>query len=221
MFECPVPVKDMGTTITGKIVFNGDGVSKESAAFEYTVQAYIDHMQENSDSYANEITLVEKMEAFGTSAATYFNEEATVNPMSPDDKEVLEASLKSALGLEEEKQPDLPTEDIYYGSSLLLRSDTVLRHYFIGDVTLDTNTNPGWKKVGKDGYCYVEYEGITANMLGTTKTVTVVGNDETITIEYSPLTYAYLALESNDDEKLICLMKAMYDYWEEAYAYIK
>ena len=61
--------------------------------------------------------------------------------------------------------------------------------------------------------------------LGELVTVTVqVSNEESITITYSPLTYAYLALQSDDTddeaEKLICLMKAMYDYWEAADDYI-
>ena len=227
VFECPVPVKDMGTEITGTIKLYDDNgeVLKQSAEFTYTVQDYITYMkdknEEDPSNYADEITLVEKMEAFGNSAATYFNKNATVDPMSDNEKAALEASLKLALGLVEDAQPVLPTEDIYYGSSLLLRSDTVLRHYFIGDVTLDNNANPGWKKVEKADYCYVEYEGITADKLGELVTVTVqVSNGESITITYSPLTYAYLALESNDDEKLICLMKAMYDYWQAADAYI-
>ena len=231
VFECPVPVKDMGTAITGTIKLyddNGD-VLKQSAAFTYTVQDYITYMkdknEEDPSNYADEITLVEKMEAFGKSAATYFDKDATFGTMSDDEKAELKENLKSALGLVEDAQPDLPAKGIYYGSSLLLRSNTVMRHYFRGDVTLDNDAYSGWTHVAEDGYCYVEYEGITADKLGELVTVTVqVSNEESITITYSPLTYAYLALQSDDTddeaEKLICLMKAMYDYWEAADDYI-
>ena len=85
--------------------------------------------------------------------------------------------------------------------------DTIIRHYFTEAV--DGSTQKG-------NLYYIETEGIPAHALGT-DVVTTVGN---ITIKYSPLSYAYIALSREGvDEKLRSVMRAMYLYYEAAQAY--
>lgn len=226
IFQCPVPVKDMNTGIRAKIVVvNGENTTSEGVEFPYTVKQYINVMLGENSPYEEDtelIKLVEKMDTFGTSAATYFDEEATGEVMSPDEKAVLKGNLKTALNLGEEGNINLPEKGTYYGSSLLLKSDTILRHYFTKEVTV---AEAGYNVEQKGKYWYVETEGITADQLGVAKTVTVTTvveegeTPEIITITYSPLSYAYIALES-EDAKLVNLMGALYEYQQAADAYI-
>ena len=102
------------------------------------------------------------------------------------------------------------TEDkdsIYYGSSLLLKSDTILRHYFTEYVEGATQ---------KGNLYYIESEGIPAHKLGD-KIVTTIGD---IVIDYNPLSYAYTALNRDDvKDELKSVMRAMYLYYEAAQEY--
>ena len=108
----------------------------------------------------------------------------------------------------EDYQVELPTDSNYYGSSLLLKSDTIIRHYFTEKVTDSA--------VKKGDLYYIELEGIPAHKLGT-EIVTKVGDME---ITYSPLSYAYIALSRDGvNENLRSVMRAMYLYYEAAQAY--
>ena len=100
---------------------------------------------------------------------------------------------------------------VYAGSSLLLKSDTILRHYFTKEVEGSTQ---------KDDLYYIESEGIPAHELGEMFDTIVEVGDEEFVISYSPLSYAYRVLNSTDaDEKLQNVMRAMYLYYDATQAY--
>ncbi|MBR5566227.1 MAG: beta-N-acetylglucosaminidase domain-containing protein [Roseburia sp.] len=205
VFKCMVPVKDMDTEIEARIVLSGD---RESCSYKYKVENYVDYILENPSEYYEEtIELVEAMSTFGEYATTYFTE--GTNP------ELSEEMLAITSDTLKEYQATITGDnnDIYYGSSLLLKSETVLRHYF-------TEKVEGAKQKG-DLY-YIEYTGIAAHELGDDITVTVETTAGDIEITYSPLSYAYIALsKGSDTDNLTSLMRAMYLYHQAAQNYLE
>ena len=218
VFTCPLPIKDMNTNVKAQIILSDGRVGIERS---YSVSKYFEDLKQLEEYRSNKNlqTLVAETIEYGDLAAKYFDVESTVEPMTDDAKAALRANLETAL---EEIESNIPTKDTYFGSSLLLKSDTILRHYFTKEVRV---AEEGYKVETKgNNYWYVESEGIPAHLLGEPKTVTVttvVDGEETpemIKITYSPLNYAYIALNSGD-EKLIKLMGAMYDYQQAALNY--
>ena len=203
VFKCEVPVKDMETMITAQIIL-ADG--RTSSEFKYTVQEYADKITSGEVTLpdaAPEVVeatkeLVEAMSDFGDYASTYFADETL--PETEEMKAVTSETLK-------EFEATLPEESIYYGSSLLLKSNTILRHYFTEAVEGSTQ---------KGSLYYIETEGIPAHNLGK-EIVTAVGDME---ITYNPLSYAYIALSREGiDENLKSVMRAMYLYYQAAQTY--
>ena len=211
VFKCEVPVKDMQTEITGQIFLSN---GRSSSEFKYTVKEYADKIGDKIDKGeilpdASEkvveatVELVESMSNFGDYASTYFEKEtlAETEEMQKVTSETLEA-YEGAFA----------TTDSYYGSSLLLKADTIIRHYFKEEVTVPDGYTGG----NKDGLYYIESQGIPAHELGK-EIVTTVGDME---ITYSPLSYAYIVLSRDDiDENLKSVARAMYLYYEAASAY--
>ena len=198
VFKCAVPVKDMDTEITAQIVLE-DG--RKGTVYTYAVKDYASSILNNDEEYAQEVVeLVEAMSAFGDFAATYFAEGTIAE--TPEMEKVTEDTLASYAG-------SVSENSIYVGSSLLLKSETVVRHYFTEAVEGSTKKD--------DHLYYIEYTGIPAHELGE-KIETTVGD---ITISYSPLSYAYAALSNDDvDENLKSLMREMYLYHTAAQNYL-
>ena len=201
VFKCTVPVKDMDTEITAQIVLS-DG--RKGLEYSYKVKDYADYILDGNGSYSEKtIELVEAMSEFGDYATAYFADE----------------TIGAAPEVTEEELTDLATHqgvisndsnNCYNGSSLLLKSNTILRHYFTEKVTEDA--------VKKGDLYYIESEGIPAHKLGE-EIVTEVGGME---ITYNPLSYAYIALTREDiDDNLKNLMHAMYLYYQAAQAYLE
>ena len=199
VFKCAVPVKDMDTEITAQIVLS-DG--RKGLEYSYKVSDYADYILDGNGSYSEKtIELVDAMSEFGDYATAYFADE----------------TIGAAPDVTEEELTDLATHqgvisndsnNCYNGSSLLLKSNTILRHYFTEKVTEDA--------VKKGDLYYIESEGIPAHKLGE-EIVTEVGGME---ITYNPLSYAYIVLTREDiDDNLKNLMHAMYLYHQAAQAY--
>ena len=198
VFKCGVPVKNMDTEITAQIILS-DG--RKGSVYTYKVKDYADYIVGGNGGYSEEtIALVEAMSDFGDYASAYFADE-TVGAIP----EVTEAEL-TAL---ETYKGTVPEDSSYCGSSLLLKSNTVIRHYFTEKVTEDA--------AKKGDLYYIESEGIPAHELGKS-IVTEVGDME---ITYSPLSYAYIALgRDGDADNLTSLMRAMYQYYQAAQEYL-
>lgn len=198
VFKCMVPVKDMDTEITGQIILS-DG--QKGAEFTYKVKEYANHIFNNSVNYSEEtIELVEAMGDFGDYTAAYFADK--VLEETPEMNAVTAEVLAQYQGI-------LPTDSCYYGSSLLLKSDTILRHYFTEEVT---------GSVKKGNLYYIDSEGIAAHQLGR-ETVT---KTDGIEITYNPLSYAYQVLSQDSvNENLENVVRAMYLYYQAAQEYLQ
>ena len=199
VFKCGVPVKDMETEITAQIVLDEE---RKGTVYTYAVKDYADYIVSGNGGYSEkEIALVDAMSDFGDYAAAYFaggKLDATVEmeKVTSDTLEKYQATILEGK------------DSIYQGSSLLLKSNTIIRHYFTEEVE---------GSVKKGDLYYLDSEGIPAHQLGD-ELVTTVGD---IAITYSPLSYAYIALSRNGvDESLTSLMRAMYLYYQAAQDYL-
>jgi len=246
LFNVGMPIKDMDTEIKVQIIIPGKEATENTEAiaerkglvYTYSVADYIESAKtnpggilgtEDPDEITEFTNLVNTMSDFGDFATAYFAEgkvedEAMLNKINNVTKEKLKGYEEAAT---------IPaTREIYYGSSLLLKADTELRHYFNEKVKIVSVTVDG-EDVASDRYAieqkegtskwYLEYTGIGAHELGNAIAVTVkTMDDETsVTIKYSPLTYAYIALanEKEDTKNLADLMRAMYLYQQAAVDY--
>lgn len=240
LFNVGMPIKDMDTEIKVQIIIPGKEAiaERKGLVYTYSVADYIESAKtnpggilgtEDPDEITEFTNLVNTMSDFGDFATAYFAEGKVTDADMLDriddvELEDLTEYVEAAM---------IPTtREIYYGSSLLLKADTELRHYFNEEVEIVSVTVDG-EDVASDRYAieqkkgtskwYLEYTGIGAHELGNVITVTVeTMDDETsVTIEYSPLTYAYIALanEKEDTKNLADLMRAMYLYQQAAVAY--
>jgi len=203
IFKCGVPVKDMQTEITAQLIL---GNGSRGTLYTYTVREYADYILNPENGYDDvTIALVNAMLNYGDYAKAYFAGETLAAT------EVTEAVTADTLREFEGniKGTELnDTADMYYGSSLLLKSETILRLYFTEEVE-------GSIKKG-DLYC-IDIPNIAAHELHKNIETEVDG----IIITYSPLSYAYQVLNSESaEDSLKNLMKAMYLYHQAAKAYV-
>ena len=115
----------------------------------------------------------------------------------------------------------------YYGSSLVLKSGTDIKHYFtpaadIGSYNCSDGTN-SYEVVASGSYIYVRVLNILAHNLGNNVALTLYENDTAVgTISYSPMSYAYAVLSKYgavEKDTLRNVVIALYDYYENAKAY--
>lgn len=205
VFSCEVNAKEMTDTITAQIITSDN----ESDIYKYSVEEYIQYIRGNSSEFDEKtISLVDAMAEYGDYARAYFNNEKV--DATPEMDAVTADTL---AGYEKQTSGELPEGITYYGSSLLLESNTTIRHYFKAADGTDVSA---YGFIEKDGYYYKEITDISADKLGMAQNVTVGG----FTISYSPLSYAYTVLKSDStDESLKNLVKALYLYEQAAEAY--
>lgn len=191
--------------------------------YSYSVQNYIQTVRETS-SDQKLIALVNAMSDYGSLAQAQFGYNA-------DSRVAVQADLNGVTAADVESFQAVKTEGTatgvsYYGTSLLLQSETVMRIYFtldegeIGDYTFKL----GSKKVTpvqSDGKWYVEIANISAKDLDKTYTLTVSSAEgKIVTVKASALSYAYTVLNGGSDEaSLIDLVKGLYLYNQAANAY--
>ena len=90
--------------------------------------------------------------------------------------------------------------------------ETVLRHYFTEKVEIE-----GYDVAKKGDLYYIEYTGIVAHELSENIKTIVTTSEGDISLTYSPLSYAYIAICRGDvTDNLTGLMRAMYLYYEAA-----
>lgn len=99
--------------------------------------------------------LAKALEAYCKAASAYFDDKATVADFSSSWEEIKLATKSSTLS---DKTAALG--DNYYGSSLLLRSSTILRHYFTNeksDLSYEQKSIPAHLYADKENYCVNDY----------------------------------------------------------------
>lgn len=237
MFTCEVAAKEMSSAIRAQVVTS----EKQSDVFEYSVKEYAEYVlqqaQEAEASYAGENTqypamdneyckaapLVKAMLNYGANAQLYFDHNtdnlANDTEYMTDADKVLDENLD--LSAYEFTLAGSEAGVNYYGSSLSLKSETAIKHYFTveDDVDLSSLTvevNGKDAELVKNADLYIlKIDDIPAQNLDDSFEVRVGG----ITLSYGAFSYGSKALGTTKDT-LKNLIRALYAYNAEAEAYL-
>ena len=211
-----VAAKEMDQPITLTVT-----TPNENESITRSVKDYVEYVNDNAADYAECIKLINEMYNYGEYSRQYFlNADITPNPDLTDVEVNISNSYKPV------KKGDV-TGITLKASSLLLESNTTVRHYFqlaagksISDYTFTVNGAEVVPSM-KDGLYFVEVNNIIARSLGKLDKTVVSTADETMVITYSPLSYVKLALENRaeEDPELAVLVKALYKYYVAASEY--
>ncbi|MBR4727692.1 MAG: InlB B-repeat-containing protein [Clostridia bacterium] len=239
-FTCNVAAAQIDTRITGKIV-NGDIESEE---FTYSVQTYLTEAQQTMANDAAFMALAGALATYGY----YANELFAANPAFAqhvlfDDGGFANVTAASLASYQAQiiSEPDSLT---YVGSSLVLQSETAIRHYFIAtgshavsyfrfSLKNADNTWTDLTPVESGEYYYVEIPNISSADLGRTYTVRVLPkgippqDEGSIYNEwnYSAMSYVYKALTQYENgnarisDALAAAVKALTLYYQAADVY--
>ena len=205
----PVVVKDIDKEFNVEVKTANDEVL---ASKSLSVSGYLDALKNDAQYDSKYSALADALLAYGKAANQYFNNQTV------DDVKDFNADLsKYKMVL----NGDLPEGVEYIGTSLLLNSQTSMRHYFkIADKAIGTKFTVGndtpkeaTKYTGSgsvEDIYYVDVTGISPRDMSKASTVKI--GDKNI-LEYSVLSYAE-AVISGSDKNLANLAKALYNYYE-------
>lgn len=242
-FSCPVYAKEMTDQVKAQLFV--DGTAREE--YTYSVATYAKNILKGTSSYSKEtINAIKAMLNYGASAQKQFNykmDNLANSILSDEDRVVSEVPTGTLENYKNIVNTDENIKGIsFYGSSLILTSETAVRYYFslesgynIDDFTISYLDEEG-KKVNlekqkwsraEDVY-YVEISGIKAHKLNQCPVVTVKKNQEFaengIVITYGPFSYVKNILEKEDltsNSTLKNVVNSLYWYWYYANAYVK
>ena len=183
VFPVDVPAKDMTTEIKAQMITsNGNGT-----VFTYTVAEYSKQILSSSSYSDSTKALVKALLNYGAAAQTYFgyNTDKLANSiLNESDRTVADSDTltnETAYAV----SSSIPDGISYYGTSLLLKSETTLRHYFkleegksLSDysITVTNGTDSVEYTTGtKSGLCYIDICNINALDLATGYVVSIDG----------------------------------------------
>ena len=229
-FSLAVPAKEMGRKVTLK-VFDGQDQAVQlrhgeedltETGLVCAVRDYLDWQIAESDDLKL-VNLCKAMRDYGYCAQATFDYEAEDLPAPTGD--LASVTAESLLDYEPVLQEGADSGLVHLGSSLLLKSETSLRHYFrlrsgqIGEYSFAAD-GQSLTPVQKGDSWYVEIPEITAKMLGNTPTLTVTrGGEQILSLRYGPLSYARCVLLENADETLADQVRALALYAQAAAEY--
>ncbi len=202
VFTYNVAAKDMDKSINFTV--------NDKIDVTVSVSKYLDELSEtDNESLKN---LADSMSAYGNAAKAFFSNGTVAEQTIADDLSVYDFTVAMPEGIS------------YYGSSLILESETTIRHYFklaegqnIANFAF-TVDGESVEPDAKQGYYYIDIQNISAKKLGTSFSVSV--NGEEVITNYSALSYVNKVLDSDStDDNLKNLVKALYIYNQNALAY--
>lgn len=227
VFGCQVTSTQMTGDISAKLVLS-DGIESES--FPYSVKTYADYLIANSvssETFEKAVPLVKTMLNYGGYAQEYFqyDDSPLANENLTDEERLAIQKVSKEDVKNYEKEITGSCEGLtYLGSSLVLKSETCIRHYFypdqgydVSDFDFKVNGQSSIPVKTDEGY-YVEIPNVASGDLDTIYTL-IVGNLE---IQYSALSYVYDILSGSIvDPDLNNTVKALYLYNQAANEYFQ
>lgn len=229
VFPVDVPAKDMTTEIKAQMITsNGNGT-----VFTYTVKDYAEYILSSGSYDAKTKALVKALLNYGASAQNYFNyntDNLANAGLNEADKTLADSQSLGNAG-EYALSGVRPMGVEYYGTSLLLKSETTIRHYFTVDnnrtleafeLKVTDGTNDVDFTIGeKSGLCYIDITGISASELNTGYVLYMDGVaifDEGY--EPSVMKFAKLVCDSpSTSDSYKTLAKAIAVYYDMAVSY--
>ena len=215
IFKCSVAAKDMSSEISAQLI-DGD---KTSTVYTYSVREYADYLIEHrkeSQTFKDAAPLVEKMLRFGAYAKEYFDETNTLPDLGDVNIDSQFATYTSSL-----------PEGLYSGSTLSLKSQTTLSHYFTDEDELtftcvDKDGAERTVETVRNGSTQIaRIRNIAAKELQDDFTLTVKKGETVLgAITYSPMNYCYKVLHGGTtDARLQNVVKALAAYSDAAKLY--
>ena len=209
MVSVPLAAAQMQDQVTLTVnLTNGTSMEKS-----YTVAGYAKVILNGNSYTAEQKAVVETMLHYGAAAQNYFdyNVENLANEGYTD-------SVTNTIGSSFAPSVTGKVNGVtYYGSSLLMKDNISLRHYLniTGDVSSysfafngEAVTPVSTSKVSGANY-YVQLDDILPNELDGVYVLTVSANGNTLTLDYSPMSYVQ-RMSVKDTMKT--LVQQLYDY---------
>ncbi len=218
VFACELNAIQMSDAIKAQVI----ATDYEGDVYTYSVAEYAEFILKEAENgnaeYTEAAPLVKAMLNYGAYSQIYFgyNTENLPNRvLSVEDKALADVDLWSYMPIVTGKEAGVR----YYGSSLTLKSETVINLYF--DIE-DENNIPEFyvngvsvAPVKADDLYKIRIEDIPAQNLDKEYIVTV-GN---LKVKYSAFSYCYSAMQLGD-ENVHNISKALYAYNQAADAYL-
>ncbi len=208
-FKLPVDLvaPQMSDVITIQVKDSGGNGGAEQ---KFSIREYGEYIINSSDpAYDSAQELAKHMLNYGAKAQTYFGYNAT----DLANKNIGQVTVKDVPNDGLESSTTGTVENIkFYGASLVLKSKTTLRFYFILENGADITGFEFSGNVYKNGnyYC-VDVTDIAPNKLNQNYTVTVNGE---MTVSYNPMSYIQRQYHNTGNPgNLRDLLQAMYSYY--------
>ena len=231
VFKCSVAPKEMASTIYAQIVTSsGSGIR-----WSYSVKEYADYILDNAyaedgtvkdEALAEAVPVVRSMLWYGSCAQRSFGEGAAFDAADPDEGSVPE--IDTTVTYPEEAITSGDSKLSYYGSSLILRTQTVQRHYFKVDDDIDMfSFTIGGKEVtpvqhqDAPAYWYIDSAPLSAEDLGTQLTVTAdpKNGGDGMTFLFCPMDHVKTVLGMSPAPAETAVCRALYFYHKAVAAY--
>ncbi len=198
-----------------------EGADYTETGYSYVAQQYIEAARKTADEKL--IKMVNALSDLGSLAQQYFkvDVENRAEVLADLSTVTLESVSQYAAKVDVKDGTGLN----YIGSSLLLREDITIRHYFkvTGDISQYTFKVDGKKvtPVQKGDYYYVQIDKVYSTDLDKSFHVEVSTSASGVIaeIDYCALSYAYKQLKKGEESELTDLIRALVLYSQEAETY--
>ncbi len=232
-----VAAKEMADVVKLEVFYGGEEIEENS----YTVKQYAETIIKNGNNSfnENEIAVATAMLNYGANSQKVFNynTDNLANSGLTDEQKNVSDVTESTFSNTDYLTYKYSSAKIggltYQGTSLLLESETTLRHYFKLSDGLDINTltfkyttdNSTYVSVSaqynasKKMY-YVDIENIAAKSLGDFFILRVEDSNSHYSIKYSPYNYVYFVLNDADSTNdMKDTVRSLYKYGTAAKTY--
>lgn len=231
VFSGRVAAKEMSQDVKVRMHAGGE-CGKE---YTVSVQKYAEYIINHSADYSSySVNLMKSLLNYGASAQKLFahhTDKLANENLSDEDKAIDSVDFSEYQYVL--KQDSTENGIKWYGSSLILESDTAVRDYFsldssekISNYTFESGggkLEPKETTLGGATYYYVGIPDIVAQNLDKAIVVTVKREGkEVLSLQYNVFSYAH-SLKQNPTkyEKTIAVTNAMYQYWNMAKEYFE
>lgn len=208
---CHVSAKNMTDTITATLYVDGKAIDTK----QLSVKDYADRILADPVNYAAEQDIVKAMLNYGGKAQKLFGYSVNKAVDSGIDYTGEEFSYGQTF-----TKPASIEGLSYYGTSLVLRSKTMIRHYFkltsgsISDYTFICSGDAAIPKRYNDtDYYYIDSNEINAASLDERVTITVRKGKERMSFRYGAMDYIKDVLDGKDEQSQELKDTALALYW--------